>query len=559
MIKYKEFPSNYKVRSTGWIQDAADFSNLYAFVSLFYPQSYMFKEIDEKIKKTLIDCDAKKSYLEKSSNGNFAFKYSDIVGKSPKSSRKTSTVCNGIGQAALMGQKRNFQGDWPTDNFLRWAETLQLLERDVTSDEYAITTKGIEYVTSHNDEEKNKILKNQLLHYAPAIQILRTLNESDSSMSKFDVGESLGFVGEKGFTSISSSLFVEKYFASSKEERKKIKSDFEGSSDKYARQICNWLLKLQLVEKESILYNSHGDKLELDGYKISIDGKEFLRKAKQNYLYIPFGMLSMSSSNKEFYCKKRALILKSLETSSKTIVQILKEMKSDESFRNDLESLDYYLSEFEIKSDIESLKKVGLDIVVNDNIYQLRNKINGLDIPKAIELGTLNEVEKTKNRLRNELEFINYDLLNIIDYSYSKKSSRIFEIYIAKVFEVVYEKVLLMGGPSKPDVVASDSETTYIVDAKASKDGFSLPISEQDKMVRYINEYINKTGTWIGEVIEKEMYKTKKFTKFRFVSSSFHKNINSKLDSIESRVGISGDALSAVDLLISANTHLSIN
>ncbi|MEG1301466.1 MAG: restriction endonuclease FokI recognition domain-containing protein [Erysipelotrichaceae bacterium] len=559
MIKYKEFPSNYKVRSTGWIQDAANFNNLNAFVSLFYPKSNMFLEIDEKIKKILIECDAKKSYLEKTENGNFSFAYNDIVGKSPNSSRKTSTVCNGIGQAALKGQKREFQGDWPTDNFLRWAETLQFLERDVTLDEYAITNKGIDYVTCHSEEEKNIILKNQLLHYSPAIQILKTLNDSDSSISKFDIGESLGFVGEKGFTSISCSLFVEKYFASNERERKKMKSDFEGSSDKYARQICSWLLKLKLVDKEIISYNSHEDRLELDGYKISTDGKEFLRKAKQNYVYIPFGMLSMSSKNKEFHCKQRALILKSLETSPKTLKQIFNELKSDESFISDLESLNYYLSEFEIKSDIKSLKNIGIDIVANEDVYQLKNRIIGLDIPRAIELGTLNEVEKIKNKLKNELEYINYDLLNIVDYSYSKKSSRIFEIYVAKVLEVIYEKVLLMGGPSKPDVVASDSKVTYIVDAKAYKDGFTLPIGEQDKMVRYIKEYLDKKGIWIDELIEKDMYKSKEFTKFMFVSSSF-KNLNNKLNLIESRTdGISGEALSAVDLLILANTRLSIN
>lgn len=558
MIKYKEFPLNYKVRSTGWVQDAADFSNLYAFVSLFYPQSHMYKEIDAKIKRTLIDCDAKKSYLEKTKKGNYSFGYSDIVGKSPSSSRKTSTVCNGIGQAALKGQKRDFQGDWPTDNFLRWAETLQFLKRDVTFDEYTITNKGIEYVTSESESDKHKILKKQLLHYAPAIHILTILNESKSAKSKFDIGESLGFVGEKGFTSISSSLFVEKYFSSNKKERKQIKSDFEGSSDKYARQICNWLLKLKLIEKETITHTYHEETLELDGYKITTDGKEFIRKAKQGQLYIPFGMLSMSSRNKEFHCKKRALILKSLETSPKTIPQILHEIISDTSFQRDLESLGYYLTEFEIKSDIESLKNIGLDIVVNDSVYQLKDRILGLNIPKAIEIKTLDKVEKIKNKLRNELEFINYDLLNIIDYSYSKKSSRMFEIYVAKVLEVIYDKVLLMGGPSKPDVVASNLEATYIVDAKAYKDGFSLPISERDKMVRYIEEYLDQTGIWIHEVIEKGMYKTKEFTKFRFVSSSFH-NIHDKLASIESRKGVSGDALSAVDLLKLANTHLSVN
>ena len=45
--------------------------------------------------------------------------YTDLVGTSftPRSAAR----CNGIVQAAVRGQVRPFIGDWPADNFVRWA------------------------------------------------------------------------------------------------------------------------------------------------------------------------------------------------------------------------------------------------------------------------------------------------------------------------------------------------------------------------------------------------------------------------------------------------------
>ena len=57
-----------------------------------------------------------------------------------------------------------------------------------------------------------------------------------------------------------------------------MQSDWDGSSDKYARQICKWLQKLGLVrqvEKE---------------YKVIVGNKEYTEKLGQAYLITPDGL-----------------------------------------------------------------------------------------------------------------------------------------------------------------------------------------------------------------------------------------------------------------------------
>lgn len=76
-----------------------------------------------------------------------------------------------------------------------------------------------------------------------------------------------------------------------------------------------------------------------------------------------------------------------------------------------------------------------------------------------------------------------------------------------------------------------------IIDAKAYKNGFALPINEQDKMVRYIEEYKNTTGIWIDNIIDEEMYNTIDNLVYQFISSSFN-NIEGKLTSIKNRTSI---------------------
>ena len=50
------------------------------------------------------------------------------------------------------------------------------------------------------------------------------------------------------------------------EERKKIKQDIEGTSDKYARMIAGWLVKLGLVQQSQNPIQANG--ISLTGFPI---------------------------------------------------------------------------------------------------------------------------------------------------------------------------------------------------------------------------------------------------------------------------------------------------
>lgn len=66
-------------------------------------------------------------------------------------------------------------------------------------------------------------------------------------MTKFEIGCQLGFVGEAGFTSITQTLILQGLStAVTTDERNKLLSDTEGTSDKYVRTICAWLIKCAL-------------------------------------------------------------------------------------------------------------------------------------------------------------------------------------------------------------------------------------------------------------------------------------------------------------------------
>lgn len=93
------------------------------------------------------------------------------------------------------------------------------------------------------DEEK-VIFRKGLLTSPPVIRVLNILNESrkngNGSMSKYDVGSKLGFVGDIGF-----SHFEAEFVARSG----KSFNDAEGDADKWARTILSWLSQVDWVVK----------------------------------------------------------------------------------------------------------------------------------------------------------------------------------------------------------------------------------------------------------------------------------------------------------------------
>ena len=120
-------------------------------------------------------------------------------------------------------------------------------------DTFKITDLGKEFSrTTDDSDEELEILKKAILRYPPATQVLSLLAKSGGWHTKFYIGNELGFIGEKGFTSYDESLMIDwlKTTTNTKEQTA-IRQDVEGTSDKYARMISGWLKKVGFVEQRS--------------------------------------------------------------------------------------------------------------------------------------------------------------------------------------------------------------------------------------------------------------------------------------------------------------------
>jgi hypothetical protein len=544
MIKIQQY-SSYTHRADGWIQDSSDFGNLHRFVSVFSVTSQYRDELFAVIKEHVAE--PQRANFIKILNANpIIIGYTDIVGTSPSGgkSRKDSP-CDGIGQAAVPGQKRDYIGDWPANNFLRWAHTLGFLEYLVERDAYQITPEGQKFADADDENARNKELLAAIGQYPPAIRILDLLDKNTGEpLTKFALGEKLGFIGEKGFTNISEDLFVRSYFYADVKDRKSMVSNREGSADKYARQICSWLIKLKAIVHVKKIFNHGSDKLELTGFTITPIGAEMLRKVQvTKKMRVPFGMLSMAT-NSEAQCLRRAYLLKAIEK-PKTMTNIVayvssKGIETDES---------------ELMDDILSLLNIGLDISEKHDEYKLESKIVGLVIPETSAQISVSNADRQKAYVRRELKNLSHDLLVLIDYAYGgRASSLMFEIYVAKVYSELFEKTVHMGGPKRPDVFVPGKNISIIIDAKAYSKGFPFAQPERDKMQRYIQDYDEQLKGWYDDV--KPDISDTAVPVFQFVSS-FFKKPEKNIKEIAKRSGVNGSAISAESLLLLVDHYCS--
>ena len=104
----------------------------------------------------------------------------------------------------MPGQVRAFIGDWPADNFVRWAHALGFIEYHYEDDTFSITPSGLELTGARTqgkeiNEEEKKILTTAVLAYPPAVRILKLLAETEEThLTKFELGKKLGFVEKTG-------------------------------------------------------------------------------------------------------------------------------------------------------------------------------------------------------------------------------------------------------------------------------------------------------------------------------------------------------------------------
>jgi hypothetical protein len=562
MIKIIEV-DNIKFRTFGWVQDPSNFRSLCDVVSIFDVNSAKHIQLKSvTIPKLVLKSDGRDELISALNSKPLKIKYSQLVGTAftPRSASR----CNGIVQATVKGQGRDFIGDWPADNFVRWAHCLGFISYDYSTDSFEITDSGLKLTSTYTDggalnDNEREILTEALLAYPPAIRVLSLLAENNAHLTKFEIGRQLGFIGEGGFGSMPQNLLIRAVTdIEVTKDKNAMKNNWEGASDKYARMISVWLEKLGLVEKiPKTITVTMGGKEYTDtigqSFMITAQGLTALNRSlgKSRHAKIPknicFEMLATKDTDREFLRTRRALILKLLSESKKNltaddIVKSLKELN---------------ITAETVKDDIKGFRNIGLSVEISGNGFIWRDKINDFVIPLKTGI-TPSAIEQTKDKLREDIKHIPRDYLSLLDLAYDKKQNRLFEM---KTLELLTEECgymgMHLGGSRKPDgiiyTVTLHENYGVIIDTKAYSGGYNLPISQADEMQRYIqenqrrDEHENPNRWW-----ENFGNDVKNFH-FIFVSGHFIGRYQEQINRITRITNTNGAAVKIYDLLLAAD------
>lgn len=544
------------VRSFGWIQDPGKFENLKRVVGTFYYGSTMHRELISTIIPNLVEERNGRSYFIRIlSERPLKLQYKDLVGTSfdPRSSAR----CNGIIQAVLPGQKRPFQGNWPADNFVRWAHALGFICYDYLSDSFEITESGKRYVESDdNSDDEKRLLEEALLSYPPVMRILNLLSDG-SHLTKYELGRQLGFVGEDGFTTLPQNILLDSLSGITEaKEKNKMKTDWDGSADKYARMICSWLIAFNLVVKKSKEFTVHG-RTEIIGqaYKITAKGLEARRRglgvniATRITKNVYWELFATKCADRVYIRTRRSCILKILEGTNAVI-----SATGIQSALRQRYTLDVGVET--IKDDVRGLINIGLNIEITERGYKFRDSIVDFVVPElTVQETRVSDLLRYKENCRGRLRHIPHDYLSLIDMAFDGKQNRLFEM---QTMDLLINECGFagrhLGGGRKPDGIMYRTEEQHgiIIDTKAYANGYGLPISQADEMGRYVRENqtrnpaINANHWWDNFPDTIEIFN------FAFISGAFKRNIATALRHIALDTGVNGAAIGIVDLLLLA-------
>ena len=558
MIELRKM-KNQNFRTFGWVQDPSDFESLIKVVSIFDNKSETHKElVNEKIDRLIEERDGKKHFLEVLNSTPLKIKYADLVGTSftPRSSAR----CNGIVQATVKGQVRDFISDWPADNFVRWAQALGFIKYNYFDDSFEITEEGLKLTCAKTIEEKKEILIDSILSYPPAVRILNLLSDGKVK-TKFELGKNLGFIGEDGFTSIPQDVLIMTLATTEDtKERNKLRTDTEGSSDKYARMIAKWLSKLGLlvqVAKEvelSIAGKNYKEKIS-QSYMITAKGIQSLNKAngrsrhKRISKNISWEMLATKGTDRNYIRTRRALIMKALIECKRGLT--VEEIRD----RLEIQAISELLTV--VKDDLDGLINIGLNIEKIGEKYYFNDEINDFIIP-IIENSEKSEFTQEKDNLREKLDTLSHEYLSLVDLAFDSQQNRLFEMKTVELLtkECNYKGVHL-GGSRKPDgiIYTENSTDNYgvIIDTKAYSNGYNLPISQVDEMVRYVEENSKREKERNSNEWWKEFGGNIDKFYFSFISGKFIGNIEEKLQRVTIVTNVYGNAMTIITLLYLAN------
>ena len=553
--------NNKTTRTFGWVQNPSNFESLKKVVAIFDNTSKTYNELkDKKIKKLVEERDGQKELINALNANPLKIKYCNLVGTSftPRSSAR----CNGIVQATVKGQRKEFIDDWSSDNFVRWAHALGFIKYNYDTDTFEITDAGRKYVQSEDDSnEESTILEEAMLSYPPVARVL-TLLSNGEHLTKYEIGKKLGFVGEAGFTSLPLNVLIMTLDTTDEpKEKNKIKTDWDGSSDKYARMISGWLVKLGLlVQRPKLVTVDFGGELYSEtighAYMITDRGLKAVRrllginKVARVSKNVFWEMLATKGIDKNYIRTRRAYILKILIESNKVLT--LEDIKEKLKLASINESINT------IKDDINGLINTGINIKSETTGYKIYDSINDFIIPKTGDTeGIKSNISLLKDELRGQISHISHDYLSLIDLAFDSKQNRLFEMKVLELLVNEYGfKGRHLGGSRKPDgiVYSTTLEDNFgiIVDTKAYSEGYSLPISQADEMERYVRENSNRDeevnpNKWWENFSEE----VKKYY-FVFISGSFKGKFEEQLRRLSMTTWVNGSAVNVVNLLLGA-------
>ncbi len=546
-----------KTRTFGWVQDAGNLNALCDVVAIFDETTSFHKELlKNKIPLLVKEENGQQNMIAALNSRPIVLNYKLLTGS--HANPRSESPCDGIVQAAIRGQKRDYIGDWPADNFVRWAQAFGFISYDYNTDAFSITETGKTLVHSTNQEE---LLIQAALSYPPAYRIMSLLKNPAVVLTKFELAGKLGFAGEDGFISYPlASIIAAMSSATNSKKRNDIRSDWESSLDKYARTIAQWLVKLGLLKNDtkeiSLQYGNQIVTDVLNGFRITPIGERYLRNAsgnsrhRKNEKIISYEMFATKGADREYLRLRRSLILKFLDEKKRKC--------SFESICEFLKSYDLKEIAETIKDDIMGLINLGIEISIDDTTAELKDLVCNFPIPLYKDLTKKSELSAAKDELRPNLKNISHEYLSLLDLAFDSSQDRLFEMKVMELFlreYGFYGKHL--GGASKPDGVlfTSSDENNYgiIVDMKAYSKGYALPVGQRDEMLRYIRENIERkkelnSNEWWNIFPEN----VNKYY-FMFVSGMFKGDIAEKLGKIAIVHNINGTAMPILTALVIAD------
>jgi len=382
--------------------------------------------------------------------------------------------------------------------------------------------------------EEKELFKEGILTNPPVVRVLSLLNESrksgNGSMSKYDIGGQLGFIGAAGFTHYEEEFVVlsGKRFC-----------DAEGDSDKWARTIIGWLVQVGWVVRDGYR-NVYGKKLQL--FTTLYDVDRVLRySARSAVKYIPQEMLC---SDKHQFTKiiqeRRASILKMLKNKPQMLISEMVETMQEQGIDTDTETLAF---------DIVNLQQAGIQIFRERSYYRLADKIN-IDTTSERPRHHHANTDGVERQIEHYISVYEDSLPprlvdNLIRFGLDgTNSSTHFEITVDKFFlHMGYDSNYLGQGQGRvADVIAKYRDVqnpksyALIIDAKAYE-RYSFPVGD----VRKMKEYIRHHG---DELLQDRIPRHA----FAFVSMDFINPVD-KLEEIATDTAVNGTAIDVYTLL----------